>query len=84
MKKVMGEQVDLSADFAKTRYGGAIAQRGQDVSASEAQARLAQEQRLADASLSFQKQQAASSQQLQMLQLALGGLKGLSGGSYSY
>lgn len=76
-----GKQADLAADFAKTNFAGGITQRGQDVSASEAAARLAQEQRLADASLSFQKQQAASQQQLQMLQLALGSLKG--GGSAS-
>lgn len=70
------KSADLSADFAKTRYGGEITQRGQDVSSQEAQARLAQEGRIADASLNFQKQQAASQQQLQMLQLALSGLKG--------
>jgi hypothetical protein len=70
------KEANLSADFAKTNFAGGITQRGQDVSASEAQARLAQEARLADASLAFQKQQAASSQQLQMLQLALSGLKG--------
>lgn len=78
------KSADLAADFAKTGYAGGITQRGQDVQAAEAQARLAQEQRLADASLAFQKQNAASQQQLQMLQLALGGLKGLGSGSYSY
>lgn len=72
---------DLSADFAKTNYAGGITQRGQDVSSQEAQARLAQEARLADAQLSFQKQNAASQQQLQMLQLALSGLKGGAGGT---
>jgi hypothetical protein len=71
------KQADLAADFAKTGYAGSITQRGQDVSAQEAQARLAQEARLADANLAFQKQQAASSQQLQMLQLALSGLKSI-------
>ncbi len=76
-----GKSADLSADFAKTNYAGGITQRGQDVSASEAQARLAQESRLADANLAFQKQQAASANQLQMLQLALSGLKGSTGGS---
>lgn len=70
------KEADLAADFAKTNYTGGIAQRGQDVQAAEAQARLAQEQRLADATLNFQKQQAASQQQLSMLQLALSGLKG--------
>lgn len=79
-----GKQADLSADFAKTNYAGGITQRGQDVSASEAQARLAQESRLADANLAFQKQQAASSQQLQMLQLALSGLKGMPTGEGLY
>ena len=74
------KEADLSADFAKTRYGGEITQRGQDVSSQEARARLAQESRIADASLNFQKQQAASQQQLQMLQLALSGLKGATGG----
>jgi len=69
------KESDLAADFAKTNFSGGITQRGQDVSAAEAAARLAQEQRLADASLNFQKQQAASQQQLQMLQLALSGLK---------
>lgn len=73
------KETDVASDFAKTNFAGGITQRGQDVSASEAQARLAQEARLSDANLAFQKQQAASSQQLQMLQLALSGLKG--GGS---
>lgn len=72
---------DLSADFAKTNFAGGITQRGQDVSSQEAQARLAQEARLSDANLAFQKQQAASSNQLQMLQIALSGLKGGAGGS---
>lgn len=75
---------DLSADFAKTNYAGGITQRGQDVQSQEAQARLAQEARLADASLSFQKQQAASANQLQMLQLALSGLKGSGGTGLVY
>jgi hypothetical protein len=79
-----GKSADLSADFAKTNYVGGVTQRGQDVSASEAAARLAQEQRLADANLSFQRQQAASSQQLQMLQLALSGLKAMPSGSGLY
>lgn len=75
------KSAELGADFAKTNYAGGITQRGQDVSASEAQARLAQEARLADANLAFQKQTAAANQQLQMLQLALSGLKGGAGGS---
>lgn len=75
------KQADTAADFAKTRYGGEITQRGQDVSAQEAQARLAQEARLSEATLAFQKQQAAANQQMQMLQLALSGLKGSGGGS---
>jgi hypothetical protein len=70
---------NLSADFAKTNFAGGITQRGQDVQSQEAQARLAQEARIADSTLAFQKQQAASNQQLQMLQLALSGLKGATG-----
>ncbi len=70
------KSADLSADFAKTNYAGGITQRGQDVNMSEAQARLAQESRLADAQLSFQKQNAAAQQQMQMMQLAMNGLKG--------
>lgn len=53
----------LKTDIAKTNYAGGITQRGQDVSAQEAQARLAQEERIA-----------ASNHQLQLLTLALGGL----------
>lgn len=70
---------DLSADFAKTNYTGGITQRGQDVNMSEAQARLAQEARLADAQLAFQKQNAAAQQQMQMMELAMSGLKGAGG-----
>lgn len=80
------KSADLSADFAKTNYAGGITQRGQDVSAQEAQARLAQEGRLGDQTfglqnqqLQFQKQQAAANQQMQMMELALSGLKGLGG-----
>ncbi len=75
------KETDLAGDFAKTNYAGGITQRGQDVSAAEAQARLAQEARLSDANLAFQKQSAAANQQMQMLQLALSGLKGGSGAS---
>jgi hypothetical protein len=75
------KSADLAADFAKTNYAGGITQRGQDVSSQEAQARLAQEARLSDANLAFQKQNAAANQQLQMLQMALSGLKGSGGGS---
>lgn len=53
----------LKTDIAKTNYAGGITQRGQDVSAQEAQARLAQEERIA-----------AANHQLQLLTLALGGL----------
>lgn len=79
-----GKQADLSADFAKTRYGGAITQRGQDVNAREAEARLAQEKELAQSRMSFEQQQAKSAQQLQMLQLALGGLKSMGTNNYQY
>ncbi len=75
------KEADLAGDFAKTSYAGGITQRGQDVSAAEAQARLAQEARLSDANLAFQKQSAAANQQMQMLQLALSGLKGGSSAS---
>ncbi len=88
-RDLAGKEADLSADFAKTNYAGGITQRGQDVSAAHAQAQLAQEQRLADASLAFQKQQAAfqqqqaaNAQQMQLLQMALGGLQGGGGGLY--
>jgi len=37
----MGKQADISADFAKTKYAGDITQRGQDIAAQEANARLA-------------------------------------------
>lgn len=67
---------NMAADFAKTGYSGSIAQRGQDVSAQEAQARLAQERELSNARLAFEQRQAASQQQLQLLTLALSGLKG--------
>lgn len=57
------KNTDLKTDIAKTNYAGGITQRGQDVSAQEAQARLAQEERIA-----------AANHQLQLLTLALGGL----------
>lgn len=63
------KNADLAADVAKTNYQGGITQRGQDVSAQEAQARLAQEERIA-----------ASNRQLQLLQMALGGLSHAGGG----
>jgi hypothetical protein len=69
------QKANQAADFAKTSYEGGITQRGQDVSAAEAQARLAQERELEQSRLAFQQQQAAASNQLQMLQLALSGLK---------
>lgn len=74
------KQSEIAADFAKTGYAGAITQRGQDVSAQEAQARLAQERELQASRLAFEQQQLKSQQQLQMLQLALSGLKGGSTG----
>lgn len=69
------KQADQAADFAKTGYQGSITQRGQDINAQEAQARLAQEAR-----------QAESQKQLQLLTLALSGLKSAGGGvpGYSY
>lgn len=81
-----GKSADLSADFAKTNFAGGITQRGQDVSAAEANARMAQEARIADANLAFQRQQAQASNQLQMLQLALSGMKGggAAGGGLQY
>lgn len=78
------KQADLAADFAKTSYGGSITQRGQDVAAREAEARLAQEKELANSRMSFEQQQLKSQQQLQMLQLALGGLKSMGTSGYSY
>lgn len=72
---------NMAADFAKTGYSGSIAQRGQDVSAQEAQARLAQEKELSNARMAFEQRQADSQKQLQLLTLALSGLKGSSGGS---
>lgn len=78
------KQADLGADFAKTRYSGSIAQRGQDVSAREAEARLAQEKELAQSRMSFEQQQQKSSQQLQLLQMALGGLKSMGTNNYEY
>lgn len=71
------KQADLAADFAKTRYGGAITQRGQDIAAKEAEARLATERQLQESQQSFQQAQLKSQQQMQMLSLALGGLKSL-------
>jgi hypothetical protein len=62
------KRADQAADFAKTGYQGSIAQRGQDISAQEANARLALEQR-----------QAESQRQLQLMTLALGGLKTAAG-----
>jgi hypothetical protein len=69
------KQADIGADFAKTRYGGEIAQRGQDVSAQEAAANLAATQEMNQSRLAFQQQQLQSQNQLQLLQLALSGLK---------
>lgn len=80
------KQADIGADFAKTQYGGGIAQRGQDVSAQEAQASLAQQKELAQARLAFETNNANSQRQLQLLTLALSGLKGGAAGvpGYSY
>jgi hypothetical protein len=60
-------------DLAKMGYQGDITQRGQDISAQEANARLAQEA----AQLQFQRQQSALQQQMGLMQLAMSGLKGL-------
>lgn len=70
------KNADLAADFAKTRYGGEITQRGQDVAAQEAAANLAQQKELAQARLAFETNNANSQRQLQLLTLALSGLKG--------
>src|SRR5258706_2667096 len=48
------KNTDLKTDIAKTNYAGGITQRGQDVSAQEAQARLAQEERIAAANHQLQ------------------------------
>lgn len=48
---------NLASDFAKTGYQGEIAQRGQDVQSQEANARLALEQREAEAQLGVQRSQ---------------------------
>jgi hypothetical protein len=69
------KQADIGADFAKTKYSGDIAQRGQDVSAQEAAANLAATQEMNQSRLAFQQQQLQSQNQLQLLQLALSGLK---------
>lgn len=76
------KSADQAADFAKTGYAGAITQRGQDVAAREAEARLATERQLQESQQSFQQAQLKSQQQLQLLSMALGGLKSLSGGLY--
>ncbi len=80
VRDAAGKEADLRADAAKTKYAGDITQRGQDVAAQEAKARLAQEQRNAD----FQRQQAEAQNRLALLQLALTGLKQTqsSGGLY--
>jgi hypothetical protein len=65
------------ADIAKTNYLGSVTQRAQDVGSQEAQARMAQEARIADQNNLFRQQQAASQNQLQTLQLALSGLKSI-------
>lgn len=59
---------NMAADFAKTGYQGSITQRGQDIAAQEANARLALEQR---------------QQQYQLLSMALQGLNGASSGANS-
>jgi hypothetical protein len=76
------KQADLGADFAKTGSLGGITQRGQDVQAREAEARLAQERELQASRLSFEQQQLASQRQMQLMQMALGGLQNLGGLSY--
>lgn len=60
------KNADLRADTAKTNYAGSITQRGQDINAQEANARLALESR---------------QQQMQMLQMIMASLGGGSGGS---
>lgn len=76
VRDIAMKQADVGADFAKTKYSGDIAQRGQDVSAQEAQANLAQQKELANARLAFETNNANSQRQLQLLTLALSGLKG--------
>lgn len=44
-RDLAGKQADQAADFAKTSYQGSITQRGQDIAAQEARARLAAEER---------------------------------------
>lgn len=67
-----GKAADVAAQFAQTGYQGAITQRGQDVAAQEANARLA-----------FAQQQAAYQRNIQLAQLALGGLTAASSASNS-
>lgn len=71
-----GKNADIAADFAKTNYGGAIAQRGQDVQSQEANARLGLAREQGNQRLSFEQTQLAQQRQLQLLQLALSGMKG--------
>lgn len=100
-------EANQAGDIAKTNYQGGltqnlanyqggITQRGQDIAAQEAQARLAQEQaalaqsgQLGNAQLALQQQQAAAAQsnaayqrQLDLLKLAFGGLASASGSMY--
>lgn len=66
-----------AADFAKTGYEGAIAQRGQNIQASEAASQLA----LAQNNAAFQQSYLRQQQLQNMLQMALSGLSGGGGGS---
>lgn len=63
------QNAQSALETARLNYQGGITQRGQDIAAQEAQARLAQEQ----AQLEFQRMQARSQQQLDWLKLILGG-----------
>ena len=65
-------------DVARTNQAAGITQRGQDIQAQEAQARLAQEQ----AQIMFQQQMAKSQQQLDLLRMVLGQAGGGAGSLY--
>ena len=65
-------------DVARTNQAAGITQRGQDIQAQEAQARLAQEQ----ADIMFKQQMARSQQQLDLLRMVLGQSGGSAGLMY--
>ncbi len=64
------QQAQQAADFAKLGYQGSIEQRGQDIQAQEAQARLAQEMFLQQQALATQR----AGQYMNLLTSLMGGL----------